>query len=80
MIGFGKVNLNAYNNILASVRAARHPRDGHTLAKVIPAIETLIGSMLERIFVDTGYRGNNAPPHTASKSSPPARERILRHP
>jgi transposase, IS5 family len=39
-----------------------NPYDGHTLAKVIPAIEMLIGNVLERIFTDAGYRGHNAPP------------------
>jgi IS5 family transposase len=39
-----------------------NPYDGHTLAKVIPAIESLVGNVLERIFTDAGYRGHNAPP------------------
>src|SRR5579862_1396610 len=39
-----------------------NPYDGHTLAKVIPAIEALVGNVLERIFADAGYRGHNAPP------------------
>jgi IS5 family transposase len=39
-----------------------NPYDGHTLAKVIPAIEGLIGNVLERIIADAGYRGHNAPP------------------
>jgi IS5 family transposase len=39
-----------------------NPYDGHTLAKVIPGIETLVGNVLERIFTDAGYRGHNAPP------------------
>jgi len=39
-----------------------NPYDGHTLAKVIPAIEMLIGNVLDRIFADAGYRGHNAPP------------------
>ena len=39
-----------------------NPYDGHTLAKVIPAIEALVGNILERIFTDAGYRGHNAPP------------------
>jgi transposase, IS5 family len=38
-----------------------NPYDGHTLAKVIPGIETLVGNVLERIFTDAGYRGHNAP-------------------
>jgi len=38
-----------------------NPYDGHTLAKIIPAIEALIGNTLERIVADAGYRGHNAP-------------------
>jgi IS5 family transposase len=39
-----------------------NPYDGHTLAKVIPAIEALVGNVLDRIVTDAGYRGHNAPP------------------
>jgi len=39
-----------------------NPYDGHTLARVIPEIEVQIGASLERIVVDRGYRGHNAPP------------------
>jgi IS5 family transposase len=39
-----------------------NPYDGHTLATVIPAIEALVGNVLDRIFTDAGYRGHNAPP------------------
>lgn len=39
-----------------------NPCDGHTLAKVVPAIEALLGNMLDRIVTDAGYRGHNAPP------------------
>jgi len=39
-----------------------NPYDGHTLAEVIPAIEQLIGNPIERLHVDAGYRGHNAPP------------------
>jgi transposase, IS5 family len=39
-----------------------NPYDGHTLAEVIPAIEQLIGNTIERLHVDAGYRGHNAPP------------------
>jgi transposase, IS5 family len=39
-----------------------NPYDGHTLATVIPEIEAQIGASLERIVVDRGYRGHNAPP------------------
>jgi transposase, IS5 family len=38
------------------------PYDGHTLASVIPQIEAQTGAPLERIVVDRGYRGHNAPP------------------
>jgi IS5 family transposase len=38
------------------------PRDGHTLARVIPAIEQLVGNTIERLHADAGYRGHNAPP------------------
>jgi transposase, IS5 family len=39
-----------------------NPYDGHTLADVIPAIEQLVGNTIERLHVDAGYRGHNAPP------------------
>jgi IS5 family transposase len=39
-----------------------NPYDGHTLAKVIPAMETLIGNIIERLIADARYRGHNAPP------------------
>ena len=39
-----------------------NPYDGHTLAAVIPEIETQIGACLSRIVADRGYRGHNAPP------------------
>jgi hypothetical protein len=35
---------------VASWCQSGNPYDGNTLAKVIPAIETLIGNVLERIF------------------------------
>src|SRR5262250_1052822 len=40
-----------------------NPYDGHTLARVIPAIEQLIGNEIERIHADAGYRGHSAPPN-----------------
>jgi transposase, IS5 family len=40
-----------------------NPYDGHTLAAVIPDMEALIGNTIERILVDKGYRGHNAPPN-----------------
>jgi len=39
-----------------------NPYDGHTLATVIPAMQALVGSTLERAIADAGYRGHNAPP------------------
>jgi transposase, IS5 family len=39
-----------------------NPYDGHTLAEVIPDMEALIGTTVERILADAGYRGHNAPP------------------
>jgi transposase, IS5 family len=38
-----------------------NPYDGHTLAKVIPAITRQIGVSLRGVFADAGYRGHNAP-------------------
>lgn len=37
------------------------PYDGHTLATVIPDMEALVGSTIQRILADKGYRGHNAP-------------------
>lgn len=39
-----------------------NPYDGHTLATVIPDMEALVGNTIQRVFVDRGYRGHNAPP------------------
>jgi transposase, IS5 family len=44
------------------LRLPGNPYDGHTLAKIIPAIEALVGNVLDRIITDAGYRGHNAPP------------------
>jgi IS5 family transposase len=38
-----------------------NPYDGHTLEKIIPAMEDTIGAEIERILADAGYRGHNAP-------------------
>lgn len=38
-----------------------NPYDGHSLAKVIPAIEKQLGSSPSRIIADAGYRGHKAP-------------------
>ena len=37
-----------------------NPYDGHTLATVLPDMERSIGSGIERILADAGYRGHNA--------------------
>ena len=39
-----------------------NPYDGHTLATVIPEIETQIGASLAHVVADRGYRGHNGPP------------------
>jgi IS5 family transposase len=38
-----------------------NPYDGHALATVIPDMERTIGSGINRILPDAGYRGQNAP-------------------
>jgi IS5 family transposase len=38
-----------------------NPYDGHTLATVIPEIETSVGANLCKVVTDAGYRGHNAP-------------------
>jgi transposase, IS5 family len=38
-----------------------NPYDGHTLASIIPDMETTIGNQIGRILADAGYRGHNAP-------------------
>ena len=38
-----------------------NPYDGHTLGNVIEETETLTGREVERVYVDKGYRGHNAP-------------------
>ena len=38
-----------------------NPYDGHTLKKVIEETEGLTGREIERVYVDKGYRGNDAP-------------------
>ena len=42
-----------------------NPYDGHTLAEIVPEMEATIGTGLDRILADAGYRGHNAPlsPH-----------------
>lgn len=39
-----------------------NPYDGHSLAKVIPSIEQLLGNSPDRFITDAGYRGHKAPP------------------
>lgn len=38
-----------------------NPYDGHTLKAIIPDIEQQIGSTINRLVADKGYRGHNAP-------------------
>jgi IS5 family transposase len=38
-----------------------NPYDGHTLKEVLEETETLTGREIERVYVDKGYRGHNAP-------------------
>ena len=38
-----------------------NPYDGHTLAEIVPGMEKMIGTELDRILADAGYRGHNAP-------------------
>lgn len=38
-----------------------NPYDGHTLAAVIKETQALTGREVERIYVDKGYRGHDAP-------------------
>src|SRR2546430_13210212 len=38
-----------------------NPYDGHTLAEVIPGSEQLVGTTIDRLHADAGYRGHNAP-------------------
>ena len=39
-----------------------NPYDGHSLAKVIPSIEQLLGNSPDRFIADAGYKGHKAPP------------------
>jgi IS5 family transposase len=57
------VNRSKGGQFIAHVKALPgNPYDGHTLATVIPEIESQIGASLARIVADRGYRGHNAPP------------------
>ena len=45
------------------------PYDGHTLKEVLDETEALTGREIERVYVDKGYRGHNAPhPHRVFRS------------
>jgi IS5 family transposase len=44
-----------------------NPYDGHTPARIIPAIEQLVGNEIERLHADAGYRGHNASPEDKFK-------------
>ena len=54
-----------------------NPYDGHTLATVIPAIETTIGAELARIVTDAGYKGHHAPKEKRFKVYVAGRKRGL---
>ncbi|MGH7225050.1 MAG: IS5 family transposase [Gemmataceae bacterium] len=57
------VNRSRGGQFVAHVTALPgNPYDGHTLGKVIPAMERMIGNTIERAITDAGYRGHNAPP------------------
>jgi IS5 family transposase len=45
-----------------------NPYDGHTLATVLPEIETQTGATLAHVVADRGYRGHNAPPDMRLKA------------
>jgi transposase, IS5 family len=46
--------------VLAAKALPGSPYDGHTLAIVIPHLQSLIGNEIKRIIADKGYRGHNA--------------------
>jgi hypothetical protein len=45
-----------------------NPYDGHTLRDVIGRTKTLTGCVIERAYVDNGYRGHDAQNPVASSS------------
>jgi len=47
--------------VLAAKALPGNPYDGHTLATVIPHVETIIGNEIMRVITDKGYRGHGAP-------------------
>src|SRR6202011_4701952 len=57
------VKHSAGGQFVAHVAAlAGNPHDGHTLAKIVPDMQALVGNILDRVIADAGYRGHNAPP------------------
>ena len=52
-----------------------NPYDGHTLYTVLTAIERITGVRLQRVLVDRGYKGHNAPPHLKNKVFRPGLKR-----
>ncbi|MGB8411631.1 MAG: IS5 family transposase [Candidatus Binatus sp.] len=38
------------------------PYDGHTLGSVLPEIERIVGTAIQRVIADAGYKGHNALP------------------
>ena len=64
--------------LVAHVKALPgNPYDGHTLAAVIPEIESSIGAELDRIVTDAGYKGHNAPKEKRFKVYVAGRKRGL---
>jgi IS5 family transposase len=60
-VGFGSARKG--RQFVTHVKALPgNPYDGHTLATVIPDMEALVGNIIERLLLDKGYRGHNAPP------------------
>ncbi len=47
--------------ILHAKAVAGNPYDGHTLKEVLEETEALTGREIERIYVDKGYQGHDAP-------------------
>ena len=56
------LNRSRGGQFVAHVKALPgNPYDGHTLATIIPGIESSIGVSLGKVVADAGYRGHNAP-------------------
>src|SRR5262245_45355010 len=47
--------------VLAAKALPGNPYDGHTLSRVIPHVEALVGNQIKRIIADKGYRGHGLP-------------------